>query len=213
MHAGIPTPPGPGITPGTRHPPDQTPRTRPPRTMHPPRSMHPPPGPGTPREEAHTHTHTHTPYGQTHSCENITFVADGKNPAIRPVLLEFHITPPLAPPPPHTHRFVRKGLCCLSEALADPKGGARDSPPPIQILSLPYANELAERYCFHKCVSRILSTGGCLPDSRQGRLGRHPTWADTRPLPPRRQPLQRTVHILLACILVFMQFSAKKFVK
>ena len=37
------------------------------------------------------------------------------------------------------------------------------------------ANEVAERYCFHKCVSRILSTGG----------GVHPLRQTPPPPPPR----------------------------
>ena len=67
---------------------------------------------------------------------------------------------------------------------------------------LPSATVVAVRYYFHKCVSRILSTGG----------GVHASWTHPRALPwtplhPTRRSLQRTAHILLECILVIILCS------
>ena len=57
---------------------------------------------------------------------------------------------------------------------------------------LPSATVVAERQCFHKCMSRILSTGGGVFQHAVGQtppsLGRHPPpWADT-PLPGQTPP-------------------------
>ena len=92
---------------------------------------------------------------------------------------------------------------------------------------LPSANEVAERYCFHKRVSRILSTGGCLSARHPLLSDRHSPRADTPlqadtslnghsrgqtpPPHPCRRPLRWTVRILLESILVFYLFSNKKF--
>ena len=82
-------------------------------------------------------------------------------------------------------------------------------------------NVAATRYCFYTCLSVILFTGGggvWTPPWADTPLGRHPPvhaeihtplpsacW-DTRP-PPR--PLQRTVHILLECFLVYYDMSTQ----
>ena len=50
--------------------------------------------------------------------------------------------------------------------------------------------------------------GGVHPLYAEGRLplGRHPPWVDT---PPSRRPLQRTVRVLLECILLSIKHMRK----
>ena len=65
---------------------------------------------------------------------------------------------------------------------------------------LPSATVVAERLCFHRCLS-VHRRGGVHPWP-----GRHPPSLlgrqKARQTPPGRRPLQRTVRILLECILV-----------
>ena len=97
----------------------------------------------------------------------------------------------------------------------------------IAIRLLPSAIVVAERLYFHRCLS-VHEGGRCTPLA-----GRHPHWADTllagrhpsdrqTPPPPagrhprvdtpRRRPLQRTIRILLECILVFKNRNSLKWV-
>ena len=91
--------------------------------------------------------------------------------------------------------------------------------------SLPSATVVAERLCFHRC---LCPQGGCvhpwadtppgqpppvqIPSWADTPLGRYPPGRHPTPLgrhPPYRRPLQRTVHILLECILVLYNFAFK----
>ena len=68
----------------------------------------------------------------------------------------------------------------------------------VCLVCLPPANEVTGRYCLHTCLSVILFGGGS---------GQTPP----RQTPSPRLPLQRTVRILLECILVVMVLNCSYF--
>ena len=68
----------------------------------------------------------------------------------------------------------------------------------VLVQFLPSVNEVVERQCLHKRVSRILSLAGRHPAP----LGGHTPGRQTPP--PNRWLLQRAVRILLECILVLL---------
>ena len=68
-------------------------------------------------------------------------------------------------------------------------------------LLLPSATVVAERLCFHKCLS--VHRVRCTPLPWQA----HPLARHTTPPPPSRWLLQRTVRILLECFLVLIKHS------
>ena len=155
----------------------------PPTTMHAPlQPCTSPQQPCMPSPQPHPHSHACPPGNHAHPPQP-------HNPPPQPCMPPNHAYPPQPrmPPwqscmPPSVDRMThtRKNITLPQTSFAGGNNLMNSS-------LLPYllsANEVVERKCFHKCVSRILSTGGCIPPCTGAD---NPPKADT-PFPLGRHP-------------------------